>query len=105
MRAAAKMAGIGAAGGGIFGITADHYAAARMAASARAVVGPSEEMKLVAKNSEAGSQKECLEADEWVFPDAEEAVGDRMPRLVFGGVPTLQEAKEATSELSAALEK
>ncbi|KAL0405932.1 UNVERIFIED_CONTAM: hypothetical protein Slati_3907100 [Sesamum latifolium] len=28
-----------------------------------------------------------------------------MPRVVFGGVPTLQEAKEATSELTAALSK
>ncbi|KAI3466189.1 hypothetical protein Pfo_022852 [Paulownia fortunei] len=28
-----------------------------------------------------------------------------MPRAVFGGVPTLQEAKEATSELTAVLEK
>ncbi|KAL0455280.1 UNVERIFIED_CONTAM: hypothetical protein Slati_0867200 [Sesamum latifolium] len=28
-----------------------------------------------------------------------------MPRVVFGGVPTLQETKEATSELKAALNK
>lgn len=105
IRAAAKVAGITAATGGIRSITSEHYSAVRKAASARPAAAIAEEMKLVAKNLEAGVQRPCLEMDEWVFPDAEEAVGDRMPRVVFGGLPTLQEAKEATSELSAALEK
>lgn len=105
MRAAAKMAGITAASGGILSITAEHYSAARKAASSRPMAATLEEMKLVANNSEAGLQRPCLEMDEWVFPDAEAAEGERMPRVVFAGVPTLQEAKEATSELSSALEK
>ncbi|XP_057790718.1 uncharacterized protein LOC131007818 [Salvia miltiorrhiza] len=105
MRAAAKMAGFTAASGGILSITAEHYSATRKAASAHPVTAALEEMKLVTNNSEATLQRPCLELEEWVFPDAEEAAGERMPRVVFGGVPTLQEAKEATSELSAALEK
>lgn len=104
IRAAAKVAGITAASGGIRNITPEHYSAVRKAASARPAAAVAEEMKLVAKNLEAAVQRPCLEMDDWVFPDAE-ASGDRMPRVVFGGVPTLQEAKEATSELSAALEQ
>ncbi|KAH6795653.1 hypothetical protein C2S51_036639 [Perilla frutescens var. frutescens] len=104
IRAAAKVAGITAAGG-IRSMTSEHYSAARKAASAIPVAAKAEEMKLMAKNSEAGLQRPCLEMDEWVFPDAEEAAADLMPRVVFGGLPSLQEAKEATSELSAALEK
>lgn len=102
MRAAAKMAGITAASGGMLSVTAEHYSAARKSASARPLAPASEEMKLVANNSEA---RPCLELDDWVFPDAQEAGGHRMPRVVFGGAPTLKEAEEATSELSAALEK
>ncbi|XP_042039385.1 uncharacterized protein LOC121785097 isoform X2 [Salvia splendens] len=102
MRAAAKMAGITAASGGMLSITAEHYSATRKSASARPLAPASEEMKLVANNSEA---RPCLELDDWVFPDAQEAGGHRMPRVVFSGAPTLNEAEEATSELSAALEK
>ncbi|KAL1567065.1 hypothetical protein AAHA92_02589 [Salvia divinorum] len=105
MRAAAKMAGITAAGGGMLSITAEHYSATRKPASARPLAPASEEMKLVASTSEAGLQSPCLELDDRVFPDAQEAGGQRMPRVVFSGVPTLKEAEEATSELSAALEK
>ena len=47
--------------------------------------------------------------DDWEFTDGEEALvmeaGEPMPRLVFGGVPSFEEAKEATTELKDALDK
>lgn len=103
IRAAAKVAGITAATSGFRTVTSEHYSAIRQVASGRPAAAIAEEMKLVARNLEPGVQRPCLEMDDWVFPDAE-ATGDRTPWVVFGGVPTLQEAKEATSELSAALE-
>ncbi|KAG8365019.1 hypothetical protein BUALT_Bualt18G0059400 [Buddleja alternifolia] len=112
MRAAAKVAGITVATGGLRGITAENYpvsSASRRAASLRpaaaaATATTTEDVKLVASKSQAG-----VEIDDWVFAGGEEEVmvvaGEPMPRVVFGGVPTLQEAIEATSELTEALEK
>ncbi|KAI3986549.1 hypothetical protein MKX01_014087 [Papaver californicum] len=46
--------------------------------------------------------------DDWEFTDGEEEVllseSSPMPRVIFGGVPTLEEAEEATSELKDALD-
>ena len=46
--------------------------------------------------------------DDWDFADGEEGLvmeaGEPMPRLVFGGVPSFQEAKDATVELKDALD-
>ncbi|KAL2247569.1 UNVERIFIED_CONTAM: hypothetical protein Sindi_2609200 [Sesamum indicum] len=112
MRVAAKVAGITAASGGLRGIAAEHYSvssAARRAASIRPPAATVEDVKLVTSQVEAGVQRPCLEMDDWVFAGGEEeavvGVADPMPRVVFGGVPTLQEAREATSELTAALDK
>ncbi|KAK4420710.1 hypothetical protein Salat_2021500 [Sesamum alatum] len=112
MRVAAKVAGITAVSGGLRGIAAEHYpvsSAARRAASVRPPSATVEDVKLVTSPVEAGVQRPSLEMDDWVFAGGEEeavvGVAEPMPRVVFGGVPTLQEAKEATSELTAALDK
>ncbi|KAL3636826.1 hypothetical protein CASFOL_019125 [Castilleja foliolosa] len=113
MRAtAAKVAGIAAHAGGFRGIPAVHFqvSAARKAGSVFPAAATAEEVKLVASRSEAGVQRSGLGIDDWVFAGGDEdvvAVGaaEPMPRVVFGGVPSLQEAKEATSELTVALEK
>lgn len=55
---------------------------------------------------EAAMQRPCWELDHWEFAGGEEEmIGDPMPRLVFGGVPTIEEAREATSQLKDALDK
>ncbi|KAL8510490.1 hypothetical protein ACS0TY_017341 [Phlomoides rotata] len=102
IRSAAKVAGMAAATGGLRSFTPEHLtfsSSARMPSSGRPV----------ASNLESGGvQMPCVELDDWVLPFKEEVgieASDPMPRLVFGGPPTLQEAKEATSELSIALEK
>ncbi|KAL8510489.1 hypothetical protein ACS0TY_017341 [Phlomoides rotata] len=101
IRSAAKVAGMAAATGGLRSFTPEHLtfsSSARMPSSGRPV----------ASNLESGGvQMPCVELDDWVLPFKEEVgieASDPMPRLVFGGPPTLQEAKEATSELSIALE-
>ncbi|OVA15366.1 hypothetical protein BVC80_1555g11 [Macleaya cordata] len=56
-------------------------------------------------------QRPCWELDDWEFAGDEEeeflldSIHHSMPRVVFGGVPTYEEAKEATSDLKEALEK
>lgn len=55
-------------------------------------------------------QRPAWELDDWEFAGGveEETLvehGEPMARLVFGGPPSLQEAKEATTELKDALEK
>lgn len=54
-------------------------------------------------------QRPSWELDDWEFASVEEEInigtGEPLPRVVFGGVPTLQEAKEATSELKDALDQ
>ncbi|KAL6570729.1 hypothetical protein OROGR_000279 [Orobanche gracilis] len=109
MRAAAKMAGITVANGVLRGITSDHYSvfsATRRVASEAAMV---EDVKVVASQSQAGVTMKSSEIEDWVIAGGKETIlGDAdvmMPKEVFGGSPTLQEAKEATSELAAALEK
>ncbi|KAG8365021.1 hypothetical protein BUALT_Bualt18G0059600 [Buddleja alternifolia] len=96
MRAAAAAAKVAGIMGGFRGIKAENYSvssAARRTASLRpaAAATTTEDVKLVESKPQAG-----VEIDDWAFA---------MPRVVFGGVPTLQEAKEATSELTEALEK
>ena len=120
MRAAAKVAGIGVVNGGRRGFSAENPVAAAAARTATrpasAAISTSDETKsgvfaVVSQNDvvDAGVQRPCWELDEWEFAGAEEEMivqpRDPMPRLVFGGAPTLQEAKDATSELKDALEK
>lgn len=114
MRAAAKVAGIRVASGARRG-------AGEGARPATAIVSSSsssEEVKSsgvlsASQNSaieSAAVQRPCWELDDWEFAggvgdDVVKPSGEPMPRLVFGGAPTLQEAKEATDELKDALEK
>lgn len=111
IRSAAKVAGIAAATGGLRGITPEHLtfsSTARMASSGRPVAATVDDVRLVASNLESGGvQRPCVEFDDWVSVNEEVGTDafEPMPRVVFGGPPTLQEAKEATSELSIALEK
>ncbi|GFZ07470.1 uncharacterized conserved protein [Actinidia rufa] len=120
MRAAAKVAGIGVVNGGRRGFLAENpvaTAAARTATRpASAAISTSDETRsggfaVVSQNDviDAGVQRPCWELDDWEFAGAEEEMivqpREPMPRLVFGCAPTLQEAKDATSELKDALEK
>eukprot|EP00262_Sarcandra_glabra_P019362 TRINITY_DN728_c0_g1_i1.p1 TRINITY_DN728_c0_g1~~TRINITY_DN728_c0_g1_i1.p1 ORF type:complete len:323 (+),score=68.70 TRINITY_DN728_c0_g1_i1:245-1213(+) len=60
------------------------------------------------KIDEASVQKPSWEVDDWEFAGGEEDLFDSLlptPRVVFGAVPTLDEAKEATSDLKDAIEK
>ncbi|XAR56623.1 hypothetical protein NMG60_11037176 [Bertholletia excelsa] len=120
MRAAAKAAG----GFGVFrGTTpavtpAEHAVAtaARKGTRAVSVASSTDEatwnpLITASENNpiDAGTQRPSWELDEWEFAGSEEEVivkpPEPMPRLVFGCVPTLEEAKEATSELKDALDK
>ncbi|XP_057465565.1 uncharacterized protein LOC130755208 [Actinidia eriantha] len=120
MRAAAKVAGFGVVNGGRRGFSAENpvaTAAARTATRpASAAISTSDETRsgvfaVVSQNDvvDAGVQRPCWELDDWEFAGADEEMivqpREPMPRLVFGGAPTLQEAKDATSELKDALGK
>ncbi|KAJ6849319.1 uncharacterized protein M6B38_270020 [Iris pallida] len=81
---------------------------------------PQNSVSIIASENErvhpAGTQWPALEFDDWEFAggreDEEEAalfgfgsdVVDPPPRIVFGSVPTMEEAMEATSDLKQALE-
>ncbi|KAL6975336.1 hypothetical protein U1Q18_024131 [Sarracenia purpurea var. burkii] len=122
MRAAVRAAGNTVVNGGLRGVPsvspAEHQVATAAGNGTRAVsaiVSASDEAKsavLTASQSnmiDAAVQRPSWELDDWEFAGGEEELisqaGEPMPRLVFGGAPTLQEAKEATSELKDALEK
>ncbi|CAL5402877.1 unnamed protein product [Camellia sinensis] len=122
MKAAAKVAGITVVNGGLRGVPSvspvEHQVASATHRASRpvsSIVASTEEVNrsvlTAAQNNpiDAASQRPCWELDDWEFADgvAETIVnsGEPMPRLVFGGVPTLEEAKEATSELKEALDK
>ncbi|XP_052207335.1 uncharacterized protein LOC127811471 isoform X3 [Diospyros lotus] len=122
MRAAAKAAGFGFANAGSRGIPADHTATAAAAVARKAtnrpvpaIISSAEDVKstvLTASQNnkiDAAVQRPSLELHDWEFAGGEEDIIGQslepMPRVVFGGVPTLEEAKEATSELKDALDK
>lgn len=119
-RAAAKVAGVTVASSGFRSVTAEHpvYAAARnvvrpVSVSVSAITSSSEDVKsgVVHGGSVDVSsvQKMSSEFDDWEMAGGEENMiaksGEPLPRVVFGGAPSLQEATEATSDLKDALEK
>ncbi|KAF3652049.1 putative beta-glucosidase 41-like [Capsicum annuum] len=124
-RAAAKVAGITVANSGFRSVTAEHpvYTAARNVVrpvSVSAISSSLEDVKsgvVTAVNGGGGGglsdvsavQKVVTEFDDWEMAGDEEemmvSVGEPLPRVVFGGAPSLQEATEATSDLKHALEK
>ncbi|XP_021725980.1 uncharacterized protein LOC110693165 [Chenopodium quinoa] len=110
MRAAAKVAGIGVMTGGF---RASAAAETQVNLAARKSVRP---VSSGLSSSTGGLtveetvQKPVWEIDDWEFAGGEdEFVVDRVdsgqPRLVFGPVPTIEETKEATSELKDALDQ
>lgn len=119
--AAAKVAGITVANSGFRGIVPEHpvSSAARKAVRPVSVSGissASDHLKSSAVSAsqssavdEASMQRSCWELDDWEFAGGKEeemvAAGEPLPRLVFGGAPSLQEAKEATFDLKDALHK
>ncbi|KAL1823405.1 hypothetical protein ACET3Z_010183 [Daucus carota] len=98
MRAGGKLAGVVNASfrGGIPAVAVPEH----LSSKARPIAG-------VLSSSDAQIDastvnKVCSECDDdWEFPQVEEA----MPRLVFGGPPSLQEAQDATSQLRTALDE
>lgn len=75
-----------------------------------AVVSSSASQSAKAANDAAPLQRPALEIDDWEFADGDDfgfsaGAGEPMARLVFGGAPTLQEAKDATTELKDAIDK
>lgn len=112
MRAAAKAAGIGVLSGGLRGSENPVVSAARQASRsvAASVVSSSDDLKLMINNNNNDCQSSSLVEkpfDDWEFAEDElfMEAGEPMPRLVFGGAPSIQEAKQATSDLNYALEK
>lgn len=114
MRAAAKAAGIGGvlAGGIRSGAAVDTLAARNSVRPASAgVVSSTSEQAGGLKVEQPAVQRPVWEIDDWEFAGSsdDDLIVDRTrpvkPRMVFGPVPTLEEAKEATSELKDALEK
>lgn len=108
MRTAAKIAGIG------FGRTAYRGSPASLPTdrSVRNASVPASTAKLSqeAKSAEVAPLHTAAswELDDWEFADEGELVmvaGEPMPRVVFQGVPTFEEAKEATTELKEAIDK
>ncbi|KAK2984759.1 hypothetical protein RJ640_004584 [Escallonia rubra] len=113
MRAAAKVAGIGVAHGGFRGVPENPFASAgrRAARPVSGIATYAEDGKLsgggvlAAQKVEDSVQRPCWEIDDWELAGGEEEAGVPEPRVVFGGAPTAQEAKQATVELKDALEK
>ncbi|XP_059283750.1 uncharacterized protein LOC132037269 isoform X2 [Lycium ferocissimum] len=109
-RAAAKVAGITAANSGFRSVTAEH--------PFRNVVRPvsiaaisSEDVKSGVVTAAHGDvspvERIVTEFDDWEMAGGEEEMmsGEPLPRVVFGGAPSLKEATEATSDLKDALQK
>ncbi|KAJ0045750.1 hypothetical protein Pint_04346 [Pistacia integerrima] len=118
MRAAGKVAGVGVFNGGIRGGLSSATAAAPPASqslrnASRPIGGILSSGKVSAGGDVAEVQKASWELDDWEFAGGENDFlvapepesSEPMARVVFGGAPSLEEAKEATSELKEALDK
>ncbi|MBA0874212.1 hypothetical protein Goshw_013560 [Gossypium schwendimanii] len=122
MRAAAKVAGAGIVNTGLRGgvqvaPSSAEYSVTRVAASRSASSGISVSgvgASSVADMTASPNQMMSWEmVDDWEFaggieeevPTAISGGGEPMPRVLFGGAPTLEEAKEAASDLKDALDK
>ncbi|XP_065862224.1 uncharacterized protein [Euphorbia lathyris] len=113
MRSAAKVAGVGVVNNGIRGGFSSFTPPAEQ--SVRSASRPASAFLSSSQNGKAGVvdiegvQRPAWELDDWEFAGLEEEhlleSREPMPRVVFGPVPSLQEAKEATSDLKDALEK
>uniref|UniRef100_A0A7N0UX96 Uncharacterized protein n=1 Tax=Kalanchoe fedtschenkoi TaxID=63787 RepID=A0A7N0UX96_KALFE len=107
--AASRLVGVGTVVGGVGGVIRGSQSAPKPEYQAfSAARRPS---SAIAASSEGGSalaEKASWEVDDWEFAGVEDDLsfgsGDSLPRVVFGGAPTFDEAKEATLELKAAAE-
>ncbi|WCJ31315.1 hypothetical protein M5689_012818 [Euphorbia peplus] len=103
MRSAAKVAGVVNTGirGGFSSLTPPAEQSVRTGSrQASAFLSSSQQnVKAGAVLEVEGVQRPAWELDDWEF------AGEEEPRLVFGPVPTFQEAQEATSDLNDALLK
>uniref|UniRef100_A0A2N9HJX9 Uncharacterized protein n=1 Tax=Fagus sylvatica TaxID=28930 RepID=A0A2N9HJX9_FAGSY len=113
IRAAAKVAGIGVVNRGLRGMPAVPPAEQSVRNASRpvsAILTSSTSAPNSGSGDVAPAQQMPVPAawDDWDFADGEEGLvmeaGEPMPRLVFGGVPSFQEAKDATAELKDALD-
>lgn len=110
IRAAGKVAGMGMIRDGLRSFQSIPAAEVPVSAAARKASRPVSAI-ISSRNDEptAPVQRPVWELDEWEFAGGEEEAivdsGESMARVVFGGVPTINEAKEATSELKDALER
>ena len=112
MRAAAKVAGMGVLNTGLRG--SEHPVAAAARQVTRTVASASDDLKLTLggindheNNSVVEKVVGSYDDEDWEFADVVDDlfVGDhQLPRLVFGGAPSMQEAKEAACDLNHALE-
>ncbi|KAK8542704.1 hypothetical protein V6N13_136740 [Hibiscus sabdariffa] len=122
MRAAAKVAGTSTVntalrGSGQVAPSTAEYSIMRVAGSRSASSGISVSGGGVCSASDMTSSVNQMASwemiDDWEFaggieeevPTAISGVGKPMARVLFGGVPTLEEAKEATTDLKDALDK
>lgn len=108
MRAVAKVAGLGVLNVGLRG--GEHPVVSAARRSVASVVSSSDDVKLAIANNVSKTNSSVEKPyDDWEFAGFEDELfmepGEPMPRLVFGGAPTIQEAKQATSDLNDALEK
>lgn len=110
VRAATKVAGIGVLNGGIRGVTAMPPAEQSVRNASRpvsAILSASSSEGVKAGSVDASAAHVPAVWDDWDFAEEELVMASEepKPRIVFGSVPSLQEAKEATTELKDALEK
>ena len=111
MRAASKVAGLGVGAGVYGGLRGAAPAAAPVEQAVRKSSVP---VSAILSSSSSASadvapvQRPAWELDGWEFAGGEDdlvmAAGEPMPRVVFAGVPSFEEAKEATIELKEALD-
>ncbi|GER53351.1 hypothetical protein STAS_30862 [Striga asiatica] len=105
MRAAAKLAGIKVGNGGVRSIKTEQHS---VFSSTRRTASPLPPAAVAEDGKQLASQPHgAAEMNDWVFPSGEEAAftdGDLTPKAVRYGLPTFEEAKEATTELALALD-
>ena len=99
MRSAAKIAGIGVSKAALRPSALPTEQTVRNASRPTAVSGVSSQS---AKSAEVAPLHTAAAWDDWDFAEDGELV---VPRMVFGSVPTLDEAKEATAELKDAIDQ
>lgn len=109
MRTAGKVAGISVAGirGALLAPPAEQ--SLRKASMPASAVVSSQAAKTSANEVAAPVYTAASwDMDDWEFPDESELfmqAGEPTPRVVFGAVPSFQEAKEATTELKEAIDQ